>query len=58
VAPLREAMLRLQASDELTERLGGAGRRRVEELYNPARHLASVAALYRQATRRRLAAAA
>jgi glycosyltransferase involved in cell wall biosynthesis len=58
VAPLREAMLRLQASDELTERLGAAGRRRAEELYSPARHLASVATVYRQATRQRLAAAA
>ena len=58
VAPLREAMLRLQASDELAERLGGAGRRRVEEQYSPARHLASVASAYRQATRLRLAAAA
>jgi glycosyltransferase involved in cell wall biosynthesis len=58
VAPLREAMLRLQGSDELARRLGGAGRQRVEDLYGPARHLESVAAAYRQATRLRLAAAA
>ncbi|MDX6496061.1 MAG: hypothetical protein QOE17_2047 [Gaiellales bacterium] len=58
VAPLREAMLRLQGSDDLARRLGGAGRRRVEDLYGPARHLESVAAAYRQATRLRLAAAA
>jgi glycosyltransferase involved in cell wall biosynthesis len=57
-AALREAMLRLEASDQLTERLGGSGRRRVEELYAPARHLESVAAAYRLATRLRLAAAA
>ncbi|MDX6521678.1 MAG: hypothetical protein QOF08_2283 [Gaiellales bacterium] len=58
VAPLREAMRRLAESDELTVRLGMAGRERVEALYGPERHLRHVAAAYRQATRLRLEAAA
>ncbi len=58
VEPLRQAMLRLDGSDELAATLGVSGRRRVEALYGPARHLESVAGAYRQATRLRLAAAA
>ena len=57
-APLRAAMLRLAESDELTVRLGTAGRERVEALYRPEQHLHHVAAAYRQATRLRLGAAA
>jgi glycosyltransferase involved in cell wall biosynthesis len=57
-AALRAAMLRLHESDDLTRRLGLAGRARVESLYGPERHLQAVAAAYRQASRLRLAAAA
>ena len=57
-AALRAAMLRLHESDDLTRRLGLAGRARVESLFGPERHLKAVAAAYRQATRLRLAAAA